>query len=160
MLTTEQKTTLKAAIQADPTALAFWQAGRPWELAEYLNVPADPEWIVWMTAVTKEDIYANGFNWVEVDNVTEPKWRVWNEIFWSGAMNPSKPNVRSAIAEVWKGTAAKLAVQNYILGKCKRASLLGEKLLSTGTGTVNDPAIMSFEGALSPQDVADAMQEG
>jgi hypothetical protein len=78
----------------------MWQAGRPWDVSTYLNVPADPEWTVWMTGVTKEEIYANGFNWVEVDNVTEPKWRVWNEIFWSGAMNPSKANVRAAIAEV------------------------------------------------------------
>ena len=160
MLTPEQETTLKAAIEADPIALAMWQAGRPWDVSTYLNVPADPEWTVWMTGVTKEEIYANGFNWVEVDNVTEPKWRVWNEIFWSGAMNPSKANVRAAIAEVWKGTATKLAVQQYVLDKCKRPALLGEKILSTGAGTPASPATMSFEGALSPQDVADAMQEG
>lgn len=160
MLTTSQLTALKTAILADPTMSLAASENRWWDVAEVLNTKATPDFIVWLTAITKEDIYANGFTWTEVDSVTDLKWRVWNEIFWSGAMNPSKPNVRAAIAEVWRGTAGKLAVQAYVLGKCKRPALLGEKLLATGTGTLAEPATMTYEGVLGAQDCADAVAQG
>ena len=71
----------------------------------------------------------NGFDWVEVDNLTVGKARIWEWLFDNATttINPSKANVRAGIAECWKGTAAKLAVQAAVLAHCK-AHLTGYKL--------------------------------
>lgn len=161
MLTQSQLTTLKTAMLAetDPELVSYRTNGQTSLIMDWYNGVAEPDFIIWRDAVTKDEIYANGFDWVQVDNVTEPKWRVWNEIFWSGAMNPSKPNVRAAIAEVWKGTSDKLAVQTYVLGKCKRPATRAEKLFAVGVGSVASPANNVLTSDLTEYDVTLVMQE-
>lgn len=158
MLTTEQKQILKADVLADSSFASLPHNGDgAYAVAAAYRLQAVPDFVVWRSAVTRDEIYANGFDWVQVDNVNELKWRVWTEMFYSGACNPSKPNVRAGIAEVWRGTAAKEAVQAYVLGKCKRLANRAERLFATGTGTTASPATMGFEGELTGQDVESAM---
>lgn len=160
-MTPQQLATLKAAILADQELANLpMTSGGALVIAEAFNQPADPAFVVWRTVITKDEIYANGFNWVAIDDVAEPKWRVWQELFANaaGAMDPSKPNVRAGIIEVWKGNAVKLAVQAYVLEKCKRESTRVEQLLATGVGSTPNPATLSFEGALSADDVQQARE--
>lgn len=158
-LTPAQLIVFKAAILAEtaPGFVELRQAGATGAMAEFYRQESVPTFYAWRTRITKEEVYANGFNWVAIDDVTEPKWRVWIELFSSGAMNPSKPNVRAGIEEVWKGNAVKLAVQTYVLDKCKRAVNRAEKLFATGTGTFVSPALLGFEGQVTDSDVVQAI---
>ena len=152
-LSPEQQTTLKAAILADSALNQIYTDGDLGALASALN--ADSSTIVWRTSVTKDEIMQNGFDWVEVDNLTVGKARIWEWLFdnQTSSINPAKGNVRAGITECWKGTAAKLAVQAAVFGHCRRPATVLEKLFATGTGTTVSPALLGVEGDISWYDL-------
>lgn len=154
MLTTAQYQALKAAILADQVLSA--QPNNPdgnSAIAALLNAVAVPDFVVWRTAVSREEIHQNGFDWVRVDNLSVGKARIWEWLFQDGPINPSKPNIRLGIDETWKGTAADLAVRDVVYTHCKRLATRAEKLLATGTGSTVSPASLGFEGQLTYQDM-------
>lgn len=156
MLTLTQLQALKAAIEADATLSSQpATSDGAFAIAAALNQLAVPDFIVWRSNVTQDEIMQNGFDWVRVDNLSVGKARIWEWLFANEqrSINPSKANVRAGIAEVWKGTAADLAVQAVVLGHCKRAASRAEKVLATGTGSDASPANLGFEGVLAYQDV-------
>lgn len=148
-LTDTQLTALRAAVFGVPEAAALLAAGNAYGLRDWLN--ATSAFIVWRTRVSQDEIMMNGFDWVQVDNLTVGKARIWEWLFANAEriINPSKANVRAGIAECWKGNAAMLAVQAVVLGHCKRAATRAEQLLGSGTGTDATPGLLAFEGALS-----------
>lgn len=159
-LTTQQQATLKAFVEADATLnlIPHTQDGA-WSVAEALKSAATPEFTVWRTSVTQDEIMLNGFDWTRVDNLTVGPARVWEWMFSNAnrSINPSKINVRAGIDAVWKGGAADLAVRAAVYVHCKRAANRLEKLFSAGAGTVAEPATMVVEGGLSYMDVYVAM---
>jgi len=159
-LTPEQQLTLKNFILADqvysqqpPT-----NSGALF-IAESLNQPTNPAFIVWKTSVTKDEIMQNGFDWVQVDNLTVGKARIWDWLFDNAqkSINPTKANVRAGIDECWKGTAAMLAVRAAVYVHCKRTANGIEKILATGTGSDGSPAVLGAQGTLTYLDVVQAM---
>lgn len=160
MLTEAQKTALAADVAKDP---AFAELPRnsdgAYAVAAAYNLPASPEFIVWRTSVSQDEIMQNGFDWVRVDNLSVGKARIWEWLFnnQSRSMNPSKINVRAGIDETWKGGAADLAVRAAVYAHCKRKATRAEKLFSTGTGTDASPATMTQDGALSYNEVQAAL---
>ena len=127
------------------------------EIARLLNQTASPDFIVWKSVVGQDEIMQNGFDWVQVDNLSVGKARIWEWLFnnESRRLNPSKPNVRAGIDECWKGTAAMLAVRAAVYVHCKRKATVIEKLFATGTGTDAVPATMAIEGTIHYQEVDD-----
>lgn len=159
MFTLQQLQAIKAAIDADPALSAYPNTpDGAFAIAAALNEPASPEFVVWRTSVSQDEIMQNGFLWVEVDGLSVGKARIWEWLFANSnaAINPSKVNVRDGIIEVWKGTAGKLAVQAAVFAHCKRAATRLEKLLATGTGTSQSPATMGYEGDINYQAVQQA----
>ncbi len=156
-LTVEQRATLKAAILADVTLAAF-PAGSDgaYEIAALLNQQATPDFIVWKSSVSVDEIMRNGMAWDRVDNLSVGKARIWDWMTRLGTLNASKANIRAGIDAAWVGTAADLVVRATIYTHCKRLASRIEKLLATGTGSDAAPATMSFEGAISWQDVEQA----
>lgn len=155
MLTPAQITTLRAACFVDPTAAAFFTApGDAAGLQAYLN--GDTTHIAWRTLVTQDEIMQNGFDWVQVDNLSVGKARIWEWLFSNEArsMNPAKANVRAGIEECWKGTAAMLAVRAAVYVHCRRVATAAEKVFATGTGTEANPALLGWEGSVSPVEAA------
>lgn len=143
MLTTQQKATLKAAINGDPALSAFPNnSDGAFAIKDLLNLPATPAWVVWRTQVTRREILQNGFDWTRLDNLSVGKARIWSDIFVDGAMNPAKANVRAGIEAVWVGTAADLAVRAAVYIHCKKNATRAQKLFSTGTGSDATPATM------------------
>lgn len=140
MLTQEQGAALKTYIQTTPALNALYVDSVFTAIADYMNTLADPAFTVWRSEVSEEEIFKNGMAWTEVDNLTAGKARIWEWMMKFGSFNPSKPNIRAGIVEVWSGTAGKLAVQASVLGHCKRSATQLEKMFSTGTGSVADPA--------------------
>lgn len=160
MLTTQQGDVLKAYVLADPVlSLIVPSTDNAFIVADALNVEAAGPWIVWRTAVTLDEIMQNGFDWTRVNNLSVGSARCWEWLFKNTdiAINPSKANVRAGIEEVWKGTAADLAVRAAVYVHCKRPATIAEKMLSTGDGTDAIPATMGHEGRLVYRDVLQFM---
>lgn len=154
MLTTSQLQALKAAILADPAFAGLpLTSGAAALIAEEFNRPASPSFIVWRTAVPLDEIMRNGMDWTRVDNLSVGKARIWDWLSRLGTINASQPNVRSGINATWVGTAADLAVRAAVYSHCKREATRCEQLLATGTGSDASPATMTFEGALTSEDV-------
>jgi hypothetical protein len=153
-LTDQQKATIKADILARPEF-----AGAPLTvdgsapIADFYNANVSPGFYVWKSVVTEKEIFDNGLDWTLIDNLTVGKDRVWQWLFKDGKADPSKPNVRAGIEEVWKGTAAMLAQRAIVLGHCKRLASNVERLLASGTGSEAVPANIGFEGTVSPVDI-------
>jgi hypothetical protein len=115
--------------------------------------------IVWRSSVSRKEATADGFDWTQVDNLTTGQARIWFDgLFADGPMNPSDAGQRAGVAEAWKGTAAKVAVATFVLGKCKRAANKVEALFATGTGTTGSPSLLGYEGTVTAQNIADALR--
>ena len=144
---------LREAAQAEPTIQPCITAGDDGCVANWFNSAST--FIVWKTSLSDTDVYAEtGFDFTLVDGLTVGKRDEWtNFIFKNGSCNPSKPNIRSGIADVWSGTAGKVAVQNVILALSKRPANNAERSLSTGTGTTVSPGVMTFEGTVRVDEI-------
>jgi hypothetical protein len=161
MLTPQQLATLKTAIDADPVLAAKpLNSDGYFEIAQALNTElASPDFWVWKSLVSQDEIMQNGFDWVRVDNLSVGKARIWEWMFDNAGatINPSKANVRAGIAEVWKGTAADNAVRQAVFNHCQRLATRAQKLFATGPGTTTSvdgvgPATMAVE-AITMADV-------
>ena len=155
-LTTEQMAALKPLMiaETDPVFADFRDTGNNGGMALWLNEAASPEYVVWKTRVTWDEVMLNGMDWARVDNLTTGKARIWDWMFQNGSnsMNPSKANIRAGIDAAWVGTAADLAVRASVYTHCKRPASRVEKMLASGTGTTATPSTMTFEGTLSSED--------
>ena len=161
MLTPAQLTTLKAAILAETNAelVEYRQQGAVGAMADWYNQPTAPGFIVWRTSVAQDEIMQNGFDWTRVDNLSVGKARVWEWMFDNGnkSFNPSKPNVRAGVDQVWVGTAADLAVRAAVYVHCKRPATRGEALYATGTGTTATPGLLVLEANITIDDIVQAI---
>jgi len=120
MLTTLQKQIIANFIASNPEWAALPKnSDTAFFIADELNKVDSSNYVVWRTSVPQDEIMQNGFDWVQVDNLTAGKARIWDWLFENSAktINPSKVNVRAGIAECWKGTAALLAVQAVVFGE-------------------------------------------
>ncbi len=156
-LSVEQLATLKAAIAADPVLNALPNnTDSAFEIAYQMNLPASPDFIVWKSNVSVDEIMRNGMAWDRVDNLTVGKARIWDWMTRLGTFDASKANIRAGIDAAWVGAAADLAVRATVYTHCKRKATRCEKLLASGTGSNASPATMTFEGNLSYQDAFNA----
>lgn len=156
-MTPEQLTKLKDEILADNTLNSQpMNSDGAYNIAVELNKLASPDFIVWKTDVSVDEIMRNGMDWARVDNLSVGKARIWDWLGRLGTFNAAKLNVRAGIDAAWVGTAADLAVRAAIYVHCKRKARRIEKILATGTGSDVSPATMTFEGDLSYQDVESA----
>lgn len=154
--TPAQITLLKAAVAGEPSIANCIFTANDVCIAEWLNGTASPEFVVWKTKITRDEIMNQiGFDWTLVDNLsTGSKYRIWEWMFNNrdNSINPSFPNIRAGIDATWVGTAGLLAVRTFIYTQIKRASTRAEKILATGTGTTLSPATLVFEGNVTSND--------
>lgn len=101
MLTTQQAAALAADITSNSNFGQSPNTDGAFAIAAIYNAPGDPEYIVWKTRVTRQEVLQNGFDWTRLDNLSVGKARVWNDIFVDGALNAAKPNVRAGIGVGW-----------------------------------------------------------
>lgn len=161
-LTPEQVVVFKAALQAetDPVLVEYRTNGQTPHIKQWYDAAAAPDYIVWKTSVTQDEITQNGFDWVQVDSLTVGKARIWEWLFdnQQTAINPSKVNVRAGIDEAWTGTTAMLAVRAAVYVHCKRPASRIEKLFSTGSGTDGSPSTTVTDLSFTENDVTLALQ--
>ena len=160
LLTTAQATTLNNFITSDSVFSQYpHTVDGAYDIAIALGNIYSPDFYVWRTSVSQDEIMQNGFDWTQVDNLTVGKARIWDWMFNSSnkSINPSKLNIRAGIDAAWVGTAAMLAVRAIIYTHCYRKANILEKLFATGTGTTASPATLVIEGGINYQEILVAM---
>ena len=163
MLLESQLPALKAAILADldEAIIAARAIRNDNEITRLYNLPST--YWVWKGKLLLSELTNNGFAWVEVDNLTVGKARIWEWMFDNEdrSINPSKADVRAGIVECWSGTGARVIVQNAILGHCKRLATKAEKVYATngdGTGAQATPGYLgAVIGMIDVNDVSNAL---
>lgn len=161
MLTDPQLATLKAEILADPVLAAKPNnSDGNFDIAAAFNLNASPDFYVWRSSVTTDEIMLNGFDWTRVDNLTVGKSRIWEWMTSLDRINPAQANVRAGVLAVFSA-AGDLANRVAVFTHSQRRATRAEKLFATGAGTSTTdqgvgPAVMVFEGQLSYADIEQA----
>lgn len=169
MLTTDQQTALRNDVLADPVLSVLPpNSDSAFEIARVYNLTATPDFWVWKTALTKQEVVSQ----TSVDNTTFSFPQLiartvqeqfgWQEL-WNSTLtcNPSLPNVRQGFADVFSGAqAGPTAQRTHMLAMARRKASRVEKLLAAGTGSTASPATMGYEGPIGFQEVKDAMGWG
>lgn len=164
MLTAAQLITLRDSILADPV-LATKPSGPDgsYEIAASYNLIAAPDFWVWRSSVTKDELVnstsvdGTTFSWTGAGFITRAQGErdAWREMFsGNNTVNPSLAQVRQAFADIFSGnTAPAPANRTHLSTVSRRRATRAEKLFALGPGTTASPAIMGFEGTLNYQDV-------
>jgi hypothetical protein len=168
VLTPAQRTTLKAHIDASPDLNVFPNnADGAFAIAALLNLDASPDFWVWRTSVSKREVVnqqsrtGTSFTWAGNGYITRSvgEQNCFDQLFNSTlTCNPSLPNVRQAFTDIFSGTGNAAANRTHLDVVGRRKATRVEKLFATGTGadTSANAGTLTFEGAVSFQDVQDA----
>lgn len=166
MLTTEQKATLKAYIEADPVLSTFPNNSDGWtDIANKLNLEASPAFYVWKKSLSRHEIIANTseegttFSWAGGAYITRSQGErdAFREMFnSSGNVDQRKASIMAAFNDIFSG-AGGAGNRTHITAISKRRSSVVEKVLATGTGSLVSPATAVFDGPISLQDVGEAL---
>jgi hypothetical protein len=135
-------------------------------IADAYNLAASPTFWVWKTRLAEDDIYqlpsvdATVWSWPAYILRSVEERAAWDRMFSvTGAVNPSLPNTRQGIADIFSG-AGGAAQRTHLLAMGRRTALRIEKLYATGTGSPGSPGVMAFEGAITYLDIAHAFGRG
>jgi hypothetical protein len=159
MLTPSQQATLKAYIAADPILSAQpMTMGGAYFIAEVLNAIASPAFIVWKTNVPIADTGQafNGAEWAGMTTANHTRLQTVAQYLAQG-YSAALSDIRAMFNDIWSGAGGTITRAN-LLALWKRSALLGEKVLATGAGSDASPAVMGYEGLLSPDDIAAARE--
>jgi len=157
-LTPAQQATLKTSIEADPAFNGLPQnSDGAYAIAEAYKLPATPNWTVWKSNVTINEV-GKKFNGAELAGLTTGNQSRLQTIaqYLAGGINPSLLDNRQFFDDVFSG-AGGTNTRAALLILWKRLANRSEKLFSTGTGSDASPAVMTVEGNLSYSDVQQAM---
>jgi hypothetical protein len=156
-LTPAQLQTLKAAIIADPAL-----SSQPMDgdgngfIADAMNSIANPAYTVWKSIVS---ILAtgqafNGAEWAGMTSANHTRLQTVAQ-FLSNGYDASKADLRAMFNDIWSGAGGAVTRGN-LLALWKRLATRAEALYATGTGSDGSPAILTFEGRITPLDVDQA----
>ena len=158
-LTKAQRTTLKAAILADPV-LAPLTSGPTTDLVALqiaLNSDKSPAVKAWVESVSPETT-DEACNWAQFDTIVAGKRDSW-AFFLQRTRNFSRAKVRSWVTDVWGAATAGSNAEAILLVAIENASV-AESIIGGATrttGTVSGIA-RAFLGELSLQDVRDTLE--
>jgi hypothetical protein len=151
----QQLQTLKAFAQAVPEAAGYIAAGNDSALTGWFNT--ETAFVVWKKAVMTADV-GKTVNYDAVAAMTTGNISRINNFY---VMNPiSFDASRLDIRNFWTNTFSGAldgqgqATRDALEALWRRVTNRAEQALSTGTGTTNAPATLSFEGTISTDDAA------
>lgn len=157
-LTTAQRATLKAYVQANGALNSAWLAGNMAELERHFNALAVPDFTVWKTNVPIADVGMR-INGAELGGLTQVNNVRLQTIalYLAAGVNPSLADHRAFFDDIFSGSGG-VNTRAALLILWKRLATNAEKLFSTGTGSNAVPATLSHEGYLSDGEIQAAMQ--
>ena len=157
MLTAAQLQTLKAAILAEttPAFVALRQANDETGMAAWYNAPGT--FVAWKSSVTIAATGAvfNGTEWAGMTSANHTRLQTVAQYL--ATYNPGLADIRAMFNDIWSG-AGGTNTRAALLALWKRFATRGERVFATGTGTDASPGAFTFEGAISAQDISDALR--
>ena len=158
MLTTAQQATLKAYILSVPSLAAQpnTNVGNS-EIANVLNALASPDFTYWRKDVTSNEI-GNAWLGTDIDGMTAINMQRLQLLLASspsGVFDMSRADRRAGFENPF-GTNANNGSRVAMRAVWKKLALLVEKLFATGTGTSADPAVLTREGTITPDEIEQA----
>ena len=151
-LTTAQLQALKAVIVADPALNSQpMNSDGAFFIAAELNKVASPAFVVWRTDIPTKDI-KKAVVWTEYIGRSQGERDAFVLINSNGIVNAADANIRQGFSDIFSGPGGANTRAN-LNAIAKRNATRAEKALATGTGSDASPAVMSFEGSLSYQEV-------
>lgn len=166
MLTANQKTALRNFVQADPILSTIPQTlDGAFELALHLQNAASPDFWVWKTSLHEYEITGTTspdgtvWSWPAYISRSVAEQNAWVRMFnTSLTVNPSLPNVRQGIADIFSGANNNAPAQRtHLLAMARRKANKLERLFATGTGSTASPGTVTIEGSIGYYEVYDAM---
>ncbi|TXH51852.1 MAG: hypothetical protein E6Q97_17380 [Desulfurellales bacterium] len=169
--TEAQRQALKAYVLATPALASLFGSGDYERLSNALNANSTPAFWIYKTSVTKEDfccqVGPDGslFNWSVYIARSLQELKAWDEQFSRGSMNPSLPNVPSAVRDIFSGgTAPVVAHRQHCLDVLRRRTTVAERVLvitpgaaipggTAGDGTKATPGQLGWSGNVDVFDI-------
>jgi hypothetical protein len=155
MLTTQQLTTLAAAINAETNAtlVGYRNNGQTTMIAEWYNATSNTD--AWNKAVTQSALF-DATDIAKFDNITAGKRDAWRMLMDFAPCDFTRSKVRKGVQDIW-GDTDSVAVLQAGLRKATKA----EVALGGSTATTNTVAglKLNWEGTLSGDDIASALSQ-
>lgn len=156
-MTPAQLTTLKAAILAEtsPAFVALRQANETGQMAEWFNVVST--FIAWKPRVTIQETGAvfNGAEWAGMTAANHTRLQTVAQYL--SSYSPGLADVRAMFNDIWGGAGGTIT-RAALLVLWKRAATRGERVFATGTGSDATPGVLTFDGAISNEDIVQALR--
>lgn len=161
MLTTAQKTTLKAAILAetDPTFVGYRTNGQTTMMRDWLNVAKTPATKCWCTSVLPQNS-DEATPWTAFDALSAGKRESWVQ-FMVYSRSFAKASVRKWVTDIWGNATAGSNAEQIFNDAGLRNITRAEAILggNTTATTNNVSAIkLEWEGPLSDSDISAALE--
>lgn len=157
-LTPAQAQTLAAAIAADPVlnAIPLGSDGDA-AIAAAFNLAASPDFYVWRTNVPKSQV-KDAINYTTFISRSQAERDAFTFMMSDNMINPSLPNIRTGVADIFSGSGAvPIAQRDALTAVFRRKATRAEKLFANtaaGNGAQATPANLVVEGNISGSDVA------
>lgn len=154
MLTPAQLQTLRTAIDADPVLAAYPDnSDGAYDMAQFLNQPTSPAFIVWKTNASVKDttLAFNGTEWAGMTSANHTRLqtvRQWLE----DSYDARRADIRAMFNDIWSG-AGGANTRTALLAVWKRTATKAEKIFASGTGSDGSPANLTVEGLLNYADI-------
>jgi len=174
MLTPAQITTLTPIVLAQPELVAAANAGDNGAIAGWLNAN-EAAFYAWKTNLATQDIF-DAITWSNFTPQDTPdgtqiwanrslacqgkQFNIQTILTGREAINPTKQKVRDGIQDALTAIpsgasgASKAGGWPNVVAVMYRLTTRAEKHLATGTGTTATPAVMVFEGFVTPQEAS------
>lgn len=154
LMQSSQYSAFATALQNDAGAAAFRTSGNDTGLASYCNALASPAFIVWRKSISRKEIY-DAVVWSEMLVLTSAQRDTFALMMTDATLSPSSANIRTAFAAIFASANTTLA---NLTAAAKRQATVAEKMLATGTGTNGSPATLTFEGAVTTDDIQKSLR--
>lgn len=159
VLDSTQKHTLRLYVESVPALAALLTAGNLSGLATELNKDHSPDYFVFKSMMTLNQISIQ-FDGVEWGNLTTGNVTKLNSIAtWSPlGINPALSDRRAMFADIFSSAPTTLARLGNTGTAWRRLARVIEKIFATGVGTTVAPSILVVEGTISSTDLVGLSQ--
>jgi hypothetical protein len=130
-------------------------------IAAAYNLQAAPPFWVWKTLITPKQIYQSvvegqKWSWATYKGQTQQERDSWRDMMQPNELDPSLQQTRDGFLAIFGGQGASQVQVTYLLTLSRRQALRGETLFantSQGAGTTAAPALLTYQGTLTYNDV-------
>ena len=154
----------KLLAETNPAIVAARDARNDTECANLLNALTTS--VVWRNDVTRAEIYhgttdatlAGGtpttWNWTTYKQQSVPEQNAWVQMFMGESADFTLPNLRAAVGAIFGAANAQTA---HVAATAKRFARKGETYFITGSATVGSPAVPTWTGMVTIDDIGRAL---